>query len=298
MKKFNKIIFHVGPDKTGSTSIQKTLKLNKKVLLEYGYLYALGNRHHLLASYFSERPEKFAYNINSGQKDKKKILERDKSYIQELWHQLENTHAKSVIFSYEGFVHLSKKEIEQLRDFFKDLTDNFLIVMYAREPISYALSAMSQRVKMGRPSWSSGLPIHLYRSFIERFVSVFGRGSIKVNIFERSQFINGNVVDDFLDTIGLPVEALELFSNENAQENKALTFEGMMVGDKIIAMMDGQIKAANQFRVFVPHLENIPGQAIYLTDEQRNLIYKNSIAETDYLREEFGVVFGKKTGSA
>lgn len=294
MQQFRKIIFHIGPDKTGSTSIQKTLAENKVLLLDESFLYPDANacRHHQVASYFSDKPEEFIYNRNRGYKNLSEIKNRDQTYMKSLDDELRSTTADVVVFSYEGFINLKKSELRKLHDYFKPFTESMDIFMYARDPYSYAHSAMSQRVKMGKQAWSEGGQVILYRSLVEKFQSIFGEDSIQINVFDKSKMKGQNVVVDFLSSIGVSNNTLSKLVQHNFRENKALSFEGVLVGERIIQLLLSQPLSVKEFREKItPHLEKIPGQKITLTDTQVKQIGETAQREISFLERTFDIQF-------
>jgi hypothetical protein len=128
-----------------------------------------------------------------------------------LWQQLAKEAAQrpdlTSIVSFEGLYHL---ETEKLKDIRKALSHfDIHIVIYLRRQSDKVRSGIAQTFKPG-----TNLPIASYTTktllgmaqnyepILDRLVKVFGRRKVRVRRYEKSQLFRGNLILDFLQTVG------------------------------------------------------------------------------------------------
>lgn len=295
MKQLKKIFLHVGPDKTGSTAIQYALDGNRELLEQHSYLYAEDRYHPLLASFFSNDP--YRINLNNLLRDKLdigKIRERDQAYIERLAAQIELSSAKYMILSYEGFTGLEEDELARLKSFLNQYADKLELIYYIRPPFSYAISAMSQRIRYGMPSWFIHPPVTEHRHRLEKLINVFGKASINTRSFSKRRMIDGDVVADFLIQVGLPRDLKKVMVLEGHRKNEGLSEEAILIGDEIITLLGEHVEAGIPFRDrFIPILSEIHGRKYHLSPLQKKVLAKATRADMKYIRDEFGHAVAK-----
>jgi len=293
--KFKKVILHIGPDKTGSTSIQKTLDAGRELLLQQGVFIGPNGKQAILGSCMSPEPREFEYNrLHSQGMNDQAIQKRDSHYITSLRKQLSETQADILVLSAEGFAYLPELAFARFKEFLSEYCEEIEIVLYIREPLSFAKSAMSQRVKTGERAWEGiSVPILPYRSIIENLLAVFDKKQLNLRLFARESLPKGNVVLDFLSLLDLPKGVQGKLEQLTPSENSSLTQEGLLVGDRMIELLDGFLSFGPEFskktgigKVFLPRIQ---GQKIRLTGSQTKVILSSSKSHTDYLEQEFGL---------
>ncbi len=301
MKKLKHIILHVGPDKTGTTAIQKTLYANAEQLERLGVLYVTGHvfgkNDRMLSIAFCETEARAKNLFNA---DKEPWENGSKQYLEQLQRRVATTMADILVLSYEGLVHLNKAEFKSLYTFLHLLTEDVCVVMYVREPASYAISALSQRVKTGRRAWLVHPPVLKYRNYLRRIISVFGRENINVRLFDPKKFPSANVVLDFLS---MPVfKSLQQLSNETLEYsfegNPSFSETGILVGDRIVEILGSKTPAPKCFRkLFMDDLYKLKGRKLMLSSSKFLLIKQLSACHTKFLRQEFDILFPEFTFS-
>ena len=290
MKKFKKIFIHVGQDKTGSTSIQSNLHLNRELLAEYSHLYALGQFHPEFVSFFAKDPFSIDFNIAySASSSIKSINKRDAAYLSSLKKQLETAKEDYLIFSYESLTNLNHDELLSLKNFLAQYTDQFQIVYYLRPPASYAQSALSERVKNGSLSWHIHPPITPYQVQLTKLINVFGKNNINLRIFSKSFLKDGDVVIDFLNQIGCNQAIFETFKFAQIKNNISLSEEAIVIGDEVIRILNGYLPYGQDFRQKVtPTLERIAGRKFNLSNLQIDIINKCTANDIKFIHDQFG----------
>lgn len=199
-------ILHIGMPKTGSSSIQKTLRNLDTAEFEYLSLSNPdGNMTGYIKNAFLEKPELFHNNRKKGL-TQNEALKLQKECIKELKVALQATQAKTVIISAEGILSLNKNELLILRDFLALHCRSVRVIGYVRSPIAYMQSALQQLVKQGFscPFASEELSPN-YRSRFEKCDKVFESKNVLLLKYDRSTLLNNDVVLDFCYYTNIPM---------------------------------------------------------------------------------------------
>ena len=184
-----KLIIHVGPGKTGSSVIQEWLSSNRKLLLDEGYLYP---KHKVDKNGISSGNFR---SIFSEDKNGRFIFDVDKA--SSLIEHAERDGVEYILLSSEAFINL----VKPLAEYFEDVH----FIFYLRNPIESSESLYNQSVKrhfntllITTPkvvSFNKLLKLHeLTKSFAHR---------LSLRFYGDNFFSGGNIVQDFLETIGL-----------------------------------------------------------------------------------------------
>lgn len=192
------IWLHIGLGKTGTKTIQRFLKKNRRPLRALGYLYpdpgAGGNAHYNLA-YQLLHPRK----LKPGRKT---------------WEDMARLAAenprKTILLSAETFGAFKAKDISAVQRFLPHA--DLRMIVYLREQSALLESWYSQRIKNGAASedievfGDSVLDGMSFTRLLKPWRDILGRDKMSVRVFDRSRFVNNDLIDDFLSTIGLPVQ--------------------------------------------------------------------------------------------
>ena len=221
----------IGTMKTGTTSIQSYLKRNQEQLNKQGYCYPdipikgkdVHNRNGHFLVFASTKED-----LKEQKDEEVQVREAAYNILEEKAKEYKN-----IILSEELIWHYAKK----IPDFWKNLKDycttkGFLlkVVVYLRRQDELVESLWNQNVKSAK-RWSAPFsdyisrgaykyfPLYYYRELksIEEYV---GKEHMIVRPFERGQFKNGDLIDDFLECVGL--EKTEEFRELLQQQNVRL----------------------------------------------------------------------------
>lgn len=216
------VILHIGMHKTGSSSIQETLKGYDDGAIRYARL-GRGSNHSvpmaLLFSSPAERQGHFANTVMGRSREETLALTR------RLRRMLRNELAMGrdrLIISGEGLSKLRPKAVARLRAALPDTPQDGSVRVfgYARDPGSFASSALQQRIKSNErrvqgDTSALSVPRPTYRERFGKFVDAFGREAVEVSAFDRRTLHGGSVVSDFLLRCGIdPAAVPEQRSNE------------------------------------------------------------------------------------
>lgn len=198
------LILHLGTQKTGSSAIQVFLTQNQKSLLKAGFEY-LDPRENPFGL-FNMNHSGLVLALTGFWRDGSTQLTREEAWLMLRKKVEQSRHC--VIISSEGF---STPEALQHMDFIKDSLSGFnvKVIIYLRRQDLYAQSLYKEQVKdrEHRPFQEAyaeaGYKNFLdYRAIVDQWGEAFGKHNIAVRPYEHGQLKNGDIVADFMQTIG------------------------------------------------------------------------------------------------
>lgn len=203
-------ILHIGLEKTGTSSLQEFLQLNRTTLLSEEKIWVpdfmgRGSQWPLaVLAYDKDRCDDLTAPLGDAAARQCRIEEIQQQIIAAVAQNSAHTYC----FSSE---HLSsrlstQRELIRLKTFLSGLFETLTIVLYLREPIRLAISRQSTFVKMGLGSFQLPTPQQLasgfdFRAIIELWQSVFP-GSLRIRLFDPSR-PGFDLIDDFCGAIGI-----------------------------------------------------------------------------------------------
>ena len=227
------LYLHIGTEKTGTTSIQGFLKANRALLREKGILYptAPGNRNHtgLAVAAIHEKTMRSLRKV-TGVRTPEDVEAFRSKLIENLGAELASSDCHTAIMSGE---HCSSNlvqdsEVAWLHDMLSRFFEKITVVVYIRRQDDYLLSTYSTTIKSGRtrplmiPTGPRVERRYNHAALLSRWAKVFGREAIICRKFEKTSLLDGNVIRDFLDAVGisqdLPFEWPEV-ANESLDAN-------------------------------------------------------------------------------
>lgn len=199
-----KVILHIGPYKTGSTSIQFIANKNRELLLnEHGILYPSFHYDHgpLFRNAFKKNPENCHNNIV--EKKNRKTIEKEVS--QSLLH-MENEIAAcdcDILFiSGEHISDLTKAELSNLKNYLNQFSPVIEVCYFVREPLKLILSDLQESVKTGRATldnWSFDYILPRYYQNLKDLETVFGNSNLHIINFESAVKYGKGLVQYFFE---------------------------------------------------------------------------------------------------
>ena len=198
-----KIIFHIGTNKTGTTTLQDSFAKSRARLESSGILYPDLSRytHHtqLIFSVLEDEEYTGAFGRNTpeGVQASKEISER-------LWSKLEEQVAQSachtLVLSTEYAFGMRPQAWERMSARLAAFGDELHLVGYFRSPASHFNSSQQQVLKYGHTIESPCKPIP-YKGKIQKLKARAGAQSIRVNLFDRKSLKGGDIIEDFVGQI-------------------------------------------------------------------------------------------------
>lgn len=209
-----KVILHIGPHKTGTTSIQAFLYRNSAALRKYGFFYPQtqedGQNHHDLVC---------------GLRDPSTFLSTTKR-IQELLKESESSGCHTVILSSEMFAE-HEVPIHFLKSIF--IGRAVVVLAYIRRPDDHISASYAQLLREPECRRTQTIDEHpapydsSYQSVFPKWFPHFAPGEMVIAPFDPTQWFHGNLIADFCEMIGLDSHIhSELGANRKIHRNKSL----------------------------------------------------------------------------
>lgn len=287
LKKKVKLYLHIGRAKTGTTSIQQFLHLNRDYLKSKGYLYPMA-----------------AMTPTSGQARLawcfKNNADCDAIY-QSFYDEINREGLDKVIISSEGFTMPSYPLNKFLQYFPRDDFDVTAII-YIRRQDKFFESWAQQIVKGSGVTDDIDTLLKACRldhySIIKDWEGLVGKNNIFVRPFERGQFVDGDLYKDFMKMID--VTLFDDMALPPKESNTAIKRD-MMELIKIINRLgvgDRRNELVQKLVAFVREYPEYSGEYSYSMlspSEQVELFnsysQSNSMVAKEYLGREDGVLF-------
>ena len=191
-------IVHIGNHKTGTTSIQGFLSANRMRLRDQGYLYPARLHHHQTDPDLPDHNQ-LAFHL---------AYATLCDFLTPLRRELEAAGCHTLLLSAEVMAsHLASVPlVERLRQFLQQLgCDEIRIVVWLRESGAMFASLCAQSLHDGHPDYAERLPpaacprlhpVMDHRALLQRFGQVFGRQALRVRLFERECWPQGELLRD------------------------------------------------------------------------------------------------------
>ena len=300
LKKIKKLILHIGSEKTGTTSIQSMLSLNRELLESKSIRIPmfLGKPNHRYAEYaFRSNETQDDFDKNRGIFNDSEAKTTLKSSIKRDWEDtISRESLNTWLISCEHFqsrLHY-QHEIRDLWQFTQQLFENTTIVIYLRDPLSTAFSHLSTTIKGGsiprsfhiNPETVSGICNH--QKVLERWLSVVPKECLKVRLFDQSKFFDNDLYSDFFDACGLAIPP-KLVIPPKANHSLSLPALRLMIllNQRIPAFINHQSNPAR--KDIIRYLEQYAGNAPSLVPPQEiQKEFKRYYQQSDdYIRANF-----------
>ncbi|MCK5899014.1 MAG: hypothetical protein KAG06_08085 [Methylococcales bacterium] len=297
---FDCIYLHIGLDKTGSKAIQFACCENAQTLLQAGIFYPVTPDtvwHAEFASFFHDNPKKYDYNRAIGRSEKALavIESEDLKFIQNLEQKIGQTHAEKMVLSYEGFAALDEATLIKIKQYLSGISKKVKVILYCREPVSYACSAVSQRAMSMIPLWES-VPLQFYKYICEKFIAIFGQDNMIVRNFSKNSLVEGDVRVDFFKQIGFDLTKYKETLLTESGENRALSSEAILIAQALRRRcLQEKIPEAEFSWRYTPILKKIKGNVHQLTFEQQAQVRLQAQEQIDYLYKFFSIDFSENT---
>lgn len=295
--KVKSILIHAGVYKTGSTAIQSFFNSNRSNLIAHtDYAYPPGLDHTDFICTFCDDKVNNLYNRFYGIGDMDTINKNNEYFYNSVNEWIKKyAIGKKIIFSSEIFCDLSYGSLHDFKNYCHDLTNDIKVIMYARDPLSFALSSLSQHVKQGMiPKITNhSCPKIPYIDYIKKIDSVFGRESLEVYPFIKQTSEQNGVLSDFLDRVGITnsfFDKLDFVTNNN----KSLSREAFLLGTHIITQLKlagVELPESTFYHYCGQYLERIVGEKICLSNAEQISVIEDTRDDCIFLKDNFGIDF-------
>jgi len=299
-----KAIVHIGTEKTGTTSIQTFLYLNRKKLRKAGYhfLQSAGKlNHQALPAYCleEERYDDFFFRMGLVSADKRREFKRQfiESFEKELAALPSAVH--TVLISSEHFHSRirSDEEMDNVQRLLTQYFDEIRIICYLREQVATCTSYYSTTLKGGSVktlaqhmrSCSPKAHYFNYLKLLDNWEKRFGFEALDIALFDPRAFVNGNLLDDFAARIDPAL--VGVLDRDIPKENESVSAEGqalLLALNRALPKMEvgGELEKVRQQCVkLVCERFGGPGQQLP-GDAQRGL-FESFLESNEQVREKF-----------
>lgn len=203
-----RLVLHIGPSKTGTTSVQSFMASQREALLGRGVIYPRtgcsedGNHDSIARQTYGDP------------------LESWKRYggWKEAIAEIRASGAHTAVVSSEYFFYRPTRDpanLRRLREILSPVFEEITILCYLRRQDERIRSNYLQCIKTGvfdrnfLPRTDPGMLLdNDYGGILDAWASVFGAGRIAVRVFERGQLHPGGLIPDFLAACGIPAAGL------------------------------------------------------------------------------------------
>ncbi len=213
------IILHIGLPKTGSTTIQQFLYVNQRRLAEQGYAFlrSLGQPNNTglvlhCRNFGRAASERRSLRYRKGIRSEADLA----SYRKTLEVALEGEVSAlpgslgTIVMSCELCARLHDDEIRRLQALLAPFASSIEILLYLRGQDDVIRSSYTTTLRVGHSvsfsKWIDkeiGKDMYRYADLIARWAAVFGEEALKVRLFRKDLFKEGDLVADFCDAVGV-----------------------------------------------------------------------------------------------
>lgn len=247
-----RIWLHIGAEKTGTTSIQGCLQLNRDRLLAKGVLFprAPGDFNHMALAAYAMADEKGIEEMRmvNGVRSMDDLPAFRGRLRDELHAEIAASGAHTVILSNE---HCSSRlkspgEVGQIFDLLSPICADVRVVLYIRDPVSFYESWYSTAIASGNTFGFPELKPGLLRAadwlaMAQRWSATFGSAEVVVRRMEPGKLVSDDLLTDFFHTVEMPGFAFE----RGPRRNESLPLEPLLflreLNERLPRFVDGQI---------------------------------------------------------
>jgi hypothetical protein len=212
------VALHIGMGKTGTSSIQYFCRDNRPALASHGLLYpeSPGAARHYKVSLSVKSPaelERSPLWLRQTHTDPERFRRWFRRCLRD---EIEASGLSRVLLSDEGIYGSSQQSLERLGRWMSRTASTHRVVVYLRRQDDHLVSRYQQEIKVGAverlQDWA-GRDMKGVYDYDDR-LSRIRRGMVPTEIvvrpFERSSFVNGSLLQDFLDAVGVDARASEM----------------------------------------------------------------------------------------
>lgn len=288
---FKHCFVHIGPNKTGTSSIQETLYDNYQTLEKFGFHAPLAERKsYFIASHFMANPMQITGNELSGE-PLEYILEFDQTQVNLITKKSEQLEAKNLLLSSEWLCGLTPPELSKLKAYLEDVCEKVTIVAYIRNPIEHAVSLLQQNVWLtGQTLDIKGIKPGQYPEILSRFIETFGHSNIIFRKFEKNSLVEGDVVADYLNLIGLTQNEVSQIKKHNSNEGRS--HEALSIASAYNQLFPFRLNGKlNPNRSLIPIIARLPGEKFTIGKEDYEQLINDFRADFEYIKETTQIDF-------
>jgi hypothetical protein len=290
-------IIHIGPRKTGTTSIQGLLARRRDELKAQGACYPVSPgpiMHVKLHSMLAQRRRVARLGADAldpaaeaGVRDFLPSFDAEMKALP--------ASVNRVIFSEERLSVLrTPDEISELKTFLQPYFDSFSVVLYLRSQDAYVASRYSELLRMGTLDGPDNVVAtperlwhHDYKALLDRWAAVFGEDAMQPRIYERSAGRSFDSVADFLKVCDLDLRTSK--EDSPPQRNTSMSAAGqklMLRMAELIQQQSGEAHIRYDLWKEISNAvsESVPGQGWLPTRTEAAAFMQRCAASNEAVR--------------
>lgn len=290
--KIKNIYLHIGLHKTGTTTIQDNLLLNRNILYKKGYLYPefrIGNdpvSNHSIPIYsmFCNDPENYHINIMNGNTSPDLISILHKDYYEQLTGQIYNFEDGNLIISGEDISKLSLSQLSGLKEFLISITNpgvKIVVIGVIRHPVNWITSLSQQLTKQGIADLGNLEKVVLYAESLLQILNhaqvVFGEENVKCCRFEDLETGEEGFIGEFLKLVNMNRDDIHALPNDKKILNSSLSYESVILFDNLFRkyprFVNRQLNSLYSV-MQIDELFKIPGVKFHLSEKEKQRVWK------------------------
>jgi len=207
----NRVVLHIGLEKTGTTTLQRFLAANQCALKQADVLYPQATAPHAVLPLCVQEVRGDALQRRNGISGRSDVRAFRQRVEQAMQREFSEAGCSTMVLSSElcSSRLRTDEELCELRDILSEYAAAPTIVVYIRRQDEYLVSLHSTAVQSGSvapldfPATAREIGRYDYWEILSRWARVFGRENIICRRFERHRLIGQDIVTDFLTTVGL-----------------------------------------------------------------------------------------------
>ncbi len=222
-KKNKRLILHIGTIKTGSTSIQRSLGIEREALLEHNIYYPSIQPYNHVFSFppiFVDDPAK-SFGFRRTLQPNEDKYEKAQNYRQVWINEFKTCQQDHFIISAEDMAlpFFNKKAVSLAKEFVQPYFEEVTVIVYVRHYDTFIASHVQEVIKNGdlgadirevTQRFMECPPQFSYRESIVKWIEVFGQENIVVRPFDSKAFYSGSLLADFLHALDLPADEISI----------------------------------------------------------------------------------------
>jgi len=236
---FSQCILHIGTEKTGTTTLQNFLAVNRPALRQLGYVFPStigmpGNRHLVTYAENDDRPDGVRRRLGIATAAD---LERHRRKVEKLLHREAAAADACVLLLSSEHCHSrlqSEEEVRRLHSLLAETCQQVSVKVYLRPQHELAISHYSTFLRAGYsgvpvlPAAASDMAYYDYQQLLDRWARVFGEANLAARIYCRKELRHGDIRADFLHQLGLDSGSFI----QTPDSNRALSGEAQALLEK------------------------------------------------------------------
>ena len=244
-------ILHIGPPKTGSTSIQYFLNTNREDLAEQGFYVPLTPHQNMSGFHFAVKETLVQNRAAQKVKISAENFEARKARIrQQLTQQFKKAQSEkhhSFLVTSEGIGQMKLDELQALKDWMGAYFDSFQIVPVLRRQDLRAISYYKNQIMINFSKAQKALSHHGsldYDLLLTKFETVFGQEAITPLLFPDSVEEDRDLIADYCQVAGIEGFYDPATMADDFKKNPSMDARGIEVLRLMNEGRDGPLKEA------------------------------------------------------